>query len=185
MQRWRCSCNRFRFRSPNIVRHKIVRHKIVRHKIVQLKIVRHKIVRHKIAFRVTGAQVSNFSTAWKQGCQIFLDATYQNGKIYISNDHKINPMAIKYTNIFHCKTLPNYPNWHFWIWQPCSKAPSATTDRLEHEQNNAKRRSQDFCCAWFSTKTHLLYWTPQTLSHLRPGTNAKILKIFSPKNSFF
>jgi hypothetical protein len=40
-----------------------------------------------------------------QGCQIFLDTTYQNEKKYtnlpqnIPNVHKIHQMAIKYTNI--------------------------------------------------------------------------------------
>jgi hypothetical protein len=45
----------------------------------------------------------NFSSAdqhhgfkLKRGCQIFILATYQNGKIY-QNDHKIYQMAIKYT----------------------------------------------------------------------------------------
>jgi hypothetical protein len=36
-----------------------------------------------------------------QGCQIYIGATYQNGK-NLPNDHKIckiDPMAIKYTNI--------------------------------------------------------------------------------------
>jgi hypothetical protein len=34
-------------------------------------------------------------------------------------------MAIKYTNIFHCKTLQNLPKlglflvWEYAIWQPC------------------------------------------------------------------
>jgi hypothetical protein len=33
-----------------------------------------------------------------QGCQIFLGTKYQNGKIHIKY-HKINQMAIKYTNL--------------------------------------------------------------------------------------
>jgi hypothetical protein len=49
--------------------------------------------------------------------------------IKIPNGRKIDQMATKYTNIFHCKTfLPKfiYPNWDFWfakytIWQPCLK----------------------------------------------------------------
>jgi hypothetical protein len=24
-------------------------------------------------------------------------------------------MVIKYTSIFHCKILRNYPNWYFWF----------------------------------------------------------------------
>jgi hypothetical protein len=55
----------------------------------------------------------------KEDCQIFLDATYQNGK-NVPNDHKntrwqqnvpngrnidIDQMAIRYTKISHHKTL--------------------------------------------------------------------------------
>jgi hypothetical protein len=73
------------------------------------------------------------TTRWRreiwQGCQIFLSTKYQNWKIYtklpwtITNSHKIYQMAVQYTkwpwnigtNIFHCKTLKIYPNWHFWF----------------------------------------------------------------------
>jgi hypothetical protein len=60
-------------------------------------------------------------------CQIFLGATYQNGKNR-PNDHKIGVpngrMSIKYTNISHCKTLQNVPELGFLVWkcticQPC------------------------------------------------------------------
>jgi hypothetical protein len=57
-----------------------------------------------------------------QGCQIFLDTTYQNEKNIpkyhknipkyhknIPNVRKIYKMCIKYTNIFACKTLQNLP----------------------------------------------------------------------------
>jgi hypothetical protein len=42
----------------------------------------------------------------------------------IPNGGKIDQMAIKYTNIFHCKTLQNLPKlrflvWIYTIWQPC------------------------------------------------------------------
>jgi hypothetical protein len=59
-----------------------------------------------------------------QGCQIYLEQTYQNGKKYtkwpqnlqnIPKDCKIDPMAIKYTNIFHCKTLQNLPKLGFLV----------------------------------------------------------------------
>jgi hypothetical protein len=59
----------------------------------------------------------------KEGCQIFLVATYQNGK-NISNNHKytewpqsgengrkIHAMAIKFTIIFHCMSLPKFPKF--------------------------------------------------------------------------
>jgi hypothetical protein len=39
---------------------------------------------------------------WGQGCQIFLDTTYQNGKMY-HNDHKIYQMEIKYTKMQYIK----------------------------------------------------------------------------------
>jgi hypothetical protein len=57
---------------------------------------------------------------FKQGCQIFLAATYQNGGKYIYHmtikykmtmakneliGLKIGQMSIEYTSIFHCKTL--------------------------------------------------------------------------------
>jgi hypothetical protein len=65
----------------------------------------------------------------------FWGTTYQNGKntkgpqnvsngiIYnIMHGSKIDQMAIKYTNIFHCKTLQNLTKMGFWflkynIWQ--------------------------------------------------------------------
>jgi hypothetical protein len=64
-----------------------------------------------------------------RGCQIFLGKTYQNGKIYrnnhkISNNghiigipkrHKIDQMAVNYTNISHCKTLQNLPKMGFLV----------------------------------------------------------------------
>jgi hypothetical protein len=73
-----------------------------------------------------------------QGCQIFLDTTYQNKgkytklpqhikdhKIYhnIPNDLKIFQMTIKYTSIFHSKALQNWSklgflDWKQTIWQP-------------------------------------------------------------------
>jgi hypothetical protein len=28
-------------------------------------------------------------------------------------ENKIDQLAIKYTNLFHCKTLKIYPNWDF------------------------------------------------------------------------
>jgi hypothetical protein len=83
---------------------------------------------------VTG--LGEYFAQW-QDCQIFLGTTYQNGKKYaklppnIPNGHNIYQMAlnrthfIKYTNIFHCKTLKNLPKlgflvWKYTIWQPCS-----------------------------------------------------------------
>jgi hypothetical protein len=51
----------------------------------------------------------------------------ETGKIYqvtikypqwqqnIPNGRKIDQMAIKYTNIFHCKTLQNLKTWDFWF----------------------------------------------------------------------
>jgi hypothetical protein len=62
-----------------------------------------------------------------QGCQIFNGATYQNGN-NIPNDHKIHPwpqnipngskidqMAIKCSNIVHCKTFQNLPKFGFLV----------------------------------------------------------------------
>jgi hypothetical protein len=33
------------------------------------------------------------------------------------NGYKIDQMAIKYTNIYHCKTLPNLPKLGLWVWK--------------------------------------------------------------------
>jgi hypothetical protein len=48
----------------------------------------------------------------------------------ISNGRKIDQMVIKYTKIFHCKTLLNFPKlgfsvWKQIIWQPCSECVCA------------------------------------------------------------
>jgi hypothetical protein len=58
-----------------------------------------------------------------QGCQIFLGTTYQNGGKYtklpqnIPTVHKckIDQMSIKYTSIFHCKTLQKLPKFEFFV----------------------------------------------------------------------
>jgi hypothetical protein len=58
---------------------------------------------------------------WVQGCQIFLVTTYQNGENMtrrpqnVPNDHKIYQMDIKFTNIFHYKTLQNLPKLGIWV----------------------------------------------------------------------
>jgi hypothetical protein len=73
-----------------------------------------------------------------RGCQIFLGKKYQSGKnipnllelyqisINITKDCKMDQVSIKYTNIFHCKTLQNLPKlgclvWKRTIWQPCRR----------------------------------------------------------------
>jgi nuclear transport factor 2 (NTF2) superfamily protein len=82
-----------------------------------------------------GSERSQFLKS-RQGCQIFLGTKYQNGKMYqitvsytkcpwsITKDRKMDKVSIKYTIIFHCKTLQNLPKFGFlvWkqtIWQPC------------------------------------------------------------------
>jgi hypothetical protein len=35
----------------------------------------------------------------------------------IPNRHKTDQTAIKYTNIFHCKTLQNLPKFGFSVWK--------------------------------------------------------------------
>jgi hypothetical protein len=52
----------------------------------------------------------------------------------ISNGCKIDEMAMKYTNIYHCKFLQNLPKLGFLvrkyaIWQPCGKTRKVTKDR--------------------------------------------------------
>jgi hypothetical protein len=55
------------------------------------------------------------------------------------NDSKIDQMAIKYTNIFHCKTLQNWPKllflvWKYAIWQPGPECSLKKNWRLAHTQ---------------------------------------------------
>jgi hypothetical protein len=65
----------------------------------------------------------------RHGCQIFLDTMYQNGEKHtklpqnmhttwlqnISNCRKIEPMTIKYTNVFQFKALQNFPKLRFLV----------------------------------------------------------------------
>jgi hypothetical protein len=40
--------------------------------------------------------------------------------------YKVDQMAIKYTNIFHRKTLQNLPDWCFWLENKPSGNPDGT-----------------------------------------------------------
>jgi hypothetical protein len=80
-------------------------------------------------FLLRGQQcfVLGLKASAEQGCQIFLRTTYQNipkrGKLNqttttytkwsqtVPNGRKIDQMAIKYTNIFHCKPLKKLPKF--------------------------------------------------------------------------
>jgi hypothetical protein len=86
-----------------------------------------------------------------QGCQIFLGPKYQNGEKYtklpqnISNGRKIDQMVIKYTKIFHSKTLRNLPKlgflvWKQTIWQPCLVRGHSTkrAERVKGRKKGAK-----------------------------------------------
>jgi hypothetical protein len=42
----------------------------------------------------------------------------------IPNGRKIDPMAIKYTNHFHCKSLQNLPKLGFLVWKYATWQPS-------------------------------------------------------------
>jgi hypothetical protein len=67
------------------------------------------------------------ATVSSQGCQIFLGTTHQNGQMYQKGGkytkwpynmpigRKIDQIAIKYTNIFHCETLQNLPKLGFLV----------------------------------------------------------------------
>jgi hypothetical protein len=48
--------------------------------------------------------------------RFFLAQHTKTGKPY-QNDHKIDKMAIKLNNIFHCKTLQNLPKLAFLVWK--------------------------------------------------------------------
>jgi hypothetical protein len=72
--------------------------------------------------RAPPATVGPRSPCSKQGCQIFLGTTYQNGKNLLDkhksyqnghkicrpNGHKIYETAFNITNILHCKTPPKF-----------------------------------------------------------------------------
>jgi hypothetical protein len=110
-------------------------------KVLSVKIVRERIrhpQRKKVLLFVTRTKF-NFNLCKQQGCQIFRGANNQTGtnnpnyyKIHqittkytklpqnILNYHKIYQMAvkihqmsIKYTSIFHCKTLQKLPKFVF------------------------------------------------------------------------
>jgi hypothetical protein len=72
-------------------------------------------------------QNKNIGGTMSRGCQIFLGPKYQNWEKYtklpqnipdghkISNGRKIDQMVIKYTKIFHSKTLQNIPTLGFLV----------------------------------------------------------------------
>jgi hypothetical protein len=57
----------------------------------------------------------------------------------------MDQVSIKYTNIFHCKTLQNLSKFGFWvwkqtIWQPCSGAnPFDRELQLRRSKNSIAR----------------------------------------------
>jgi hypothetical protein len=59
-------------------------------------------------------QVQKKRALWNRGCQIFLAKTYQNEK-NIPTNQKIYQMDLKYTRVFHCKTLKNFPKVGFLV----------------------------------------------------------------------
>jgi hypothetical protein len=51
---------------------------------------------------------------------------YTKCPLNITKDRKMDKVFMKYTNIFHCKTIQNLSKFGFWvrrqtIWQPCPK----------------------------------------------------------------
>jgi hypothetical protein len=78
-----------------------------------------------LLFIATGAGLPDFS--WynipKRGKIYQITIKYTKWPQNIPNCRKVDPMAIKYSNIFHCKTLQNLPKmvilvWKQIIWQP-------------------------------------------------------------------
>jgi hypothetical protein len=91
-----------------------------------LKDIFHDVAKVRRRFFITFV----VGTCVHQGCQIFLGTKYPNGGKYtkwpqnIPNGHKIFPMAakidqtiIKYSKIFHYKTLQNLPKLGFLVWK--------------------------------------------------------------------
>jgi hypothetical protein len=67
-------------------------------------------------------------------------------------------MAIKYTNIFHCKTHPNFPKlgflvWKYAIWQPWS-ADDCTTLSVKC-QTMEKKQTHNFLVILFAFSSQL------------------------------
>jgi hypothetical protein len=58
----------------------------------------------------------------------------------MANGCKIYRMDIKYTNIFHYRTVKNLPKFGFWvwnysIWQPCCRLQGQSLSRIRNNQN--------------------------------------------------
>jgi hypothetical protein len=79
-----------------------------------------------------------------QGCQIFLSTKTKTGKntkllrtmpnvhkTPITKDSKMDQVSIKYTNIFHCKTLQNLPKFGFSAWKQTIWQPWHTQEATE------------------------------------------------------
>jgi hypothetical protein len=92
-----------------------------------------EILFHRLhCIRPTGPSFPTWDLEWEQGCQIFLGTTYQNRK-NIPNNHtewpqnitngcKTDQTALKFTNIFRCKTLQNLPKLGFFCLKICHPA---------------------------------------------------------------
>jgi hypothetical protein len=148
-----------------------------------------------------------FSRLDRQGCQIFLCTRYQNGKMYtyqiiinvskwpqnIPYGRKTDQIVIKYTNIFHCKTLQNLPKlgflvWKYAIWQPWWSSslvkllahPQKVSDpnfdksgNFENENVSMEKCLSSSQVSWFMYRQ----FSPEL-----PGTDVWFLKYFRQKN---
>jgi hypothetical protein len=47
-----------------------------------------------------------------------ITTNYTKCRSNTTKDRKMDQVSIKYTNIFHCKTLQNVPKFGFLVWQP-------------------------------------------------------------------
>jgi hypothetical protein len=66
----------------------------------------------------------------KTGKNIPNNPKYNKWSQNILNGRKIDQMSIKYTNIFHCMTVQNLPNWDFWFENLPAGNPALNSDVL-------------------------------------------------------
>jgi hypothetical protein len=53
----------------------------------------------------------------KKGKIYHITSNYTKPPLNITKDCKLDKVSIKYTNIFHCKTLQNLPRFGFLVWK--------------------------------------------------------------------
>jgi hypothetical protein len=73
-------------------------------------------------------------------------------------------MAIKYTNIFHCKTLQNLPKlgflvWKYAIWQPCERPDFTSNEKTGRQRISLKDLAKLLLSLWSEKKKTFMGWS--------------------------